>query len=435
MRAGYLTLSLLLVLTARLPAQEERPAALGRPARIGATLLPPSPPLPEFDPAVQPAGFETSPLALPPPAPPEPPVRRDLAPAVLDRAESRRFDAIQPFAPPEPDPAPSMRRPVESRFYDSAYRSRTVEKPAESKYTHTSAFGERIQEWLDNGFGQPSPFRSWFQSDHSFDYFASPVTNPFFFEDPRSLTEVRPIFFFQTIPDANPDFMGGNALYFGTQARVAINEKFSLVLNKLGGVIVNPGSGSAEPGGVGFAEIHLGPKFTFIRDESSRFLAAAGLTFQIPAGPASVYQDTGRLSLVPYVSVAKNFCEMRFGSFNFMNTTGFSLAADGDRTNFLYTSFHLDWDIANRHKLYPLIELSWFQYTRSGASRPLTTEGRDLANIGASNVGGRANLHVAVGARYRLTDNSQFGIATEFPISSRKDMTAFRLGVDWIWRY
>src|SRR5262249_25617678 len=39
-----------------------------------------------------------------------------------------------------------------------------------------------------------------FQSDHCFDQFISPVTNPFLFEDPRSLTEVRPIFMYQRIP-------------------------------------------------------------------------------------------------------------------------------------------------------------------------------------------------------------------------------------------
>ena len=38
----------------------------------------------------------------------------------------------------------------------------------------------------------PTGNRAWFQSDHCFDNFISPLSNPFRFEDPRSLTEVRP---------------------------------------------------------------------------------------------------------------------------------------------------------------------------------------------------------------------------------------------------
>ena len=37
-------------------------------------------------------------------------------------------------------------------------------------------------------------------SDHCFDRFISPLSNPFFFEDPRSLTEVRGIFIDNSLP-------------------------------------------------------------------------------------------------------------------------------------------------------------------------------------------------------------------------------------------
>src|SRR5438067_2840151 len=102
--------------------------------------------------------------------------------------------------------------------------------------------------------------RAAFESDHAFDTFASPVTNPFYFEDPRSLTEVRPLFFFQTIPNSNYLYRGGHAEFFGVQARVALTERWSLVLNKLGGVSINPGDGSVLKSETGFAELWLGPK-------------------------------------------------------------------------------------------------------------------------------------------------------------------------------
>src|SRR5688572_19222555 len=112
-----------------------------------------------------------------------------------------------------------------------------------------------------------------------FDGFISPVTNPFLFEDPRSLTEVRPIFLYQKIPSNQPDFRGGGTWFFGTQARVAVTDRLSFVMNKLGGTSLNPGSGSIYDDQLGFSELWLGPKYTIIRGEETGTLLAAGLQF------------------------------------------------------------------------------------------------------------------------------------------------------------
>src|SRR5262249_44360205 len=141
-----------------------------------------------------------------------------------------------------------------------------------------------------------------FQSDHCFDGFISPVTNPFFFEDPRSLTELRPIFLWQSIPNKNYAFQGGNAEFFGVQARVALTDRLSFVMNKLGGIWIQPGDGALPDYAgdrSGFAEIELGPKYTFIRNEHSGTLGAVGVIFDIPTGAGSAFQDTGSLSIVP----------------------------------------------------------------------------------------------------------------------------------------
>src|SRR5262249_773786 len=150
-------------------------------------------------------------------------------------------------------------------------------------------------EFLSPGTGAPTEWKAWFQSDHCFDCFISPVTNPFLFEDPRSLTEVRPIFLIQAIPNSNPAFRGGNAEFFGIQAPVAFTERLSLTINKLGWTAINSGDGAPAAGGVGFSEVQLGPKFTFLRNVEARFIGAAGVIFQIPAGRETVYQDTGSL--------------------------------------------------------------------------------------------------------------------------------------------
>ncbi|HEX4610159.1 MAG TPA: hypothetical protein VH092_18345, partial [Urbifossiella sp.] len=167
--------------------------------------------------------------------------------------------------------------------------------------TSTSGkFGDRIL----GVFGERS---EWFHSDHAFDGFISPVTNPFLFEDPRSLTELRAIYLYQRIPGHQPDTSGGNINYFGLQGRVAVTERLSFTINKFGGTWFNPEDGTGLQSGSGFSEIWLGPKFTFIRGEETGTLLAGGLQFQIPIGSSSVYQNTGSLSLLPYVSYGQNF--------------------------------------------------------------------------------------------------------------------------------
>jgi hypothetical protein len=336
-----------------------------------------------------------------------------------------------PLASPAPiAPAPSGSNSAAEDFFNGRSRDRQT-----SNYEHQSNFGERIMEFLQPGTSRECDPKRWFESDHAFDYFISPVTNPFLFEDPRAVTELRPIFMYQSIPSGDVNFKGGNIEVYALQARLAFSDRFSMTVNKLGFITVNPGSGSTQPGGTSFAEFWLAPKFTFLRDTQNCLLGAAGLVFQIPDGPARTYQDTGSLSLVPYVTFAKNCFDTRFGSLNVMNTTGYSFATDRQRSDYLYNSFHVDWDVANRHRLYPLMEFHYFQWTRSGGARALNVEGRDLANFGDTNSAGNANVNIAIGARYKFSEGMQLGIATEFPLNGRKDINDFRLTVDFIWRY
>ena len=83
------------------------------------------------------------------------------------------------------------------------------------------------------GVTQPGQGRGLFQSDHTLDVFASPVTNPFYFEDPRSLTQFKPIFIWQRTPNANPYFDGGNNFFAGFQGSVAFTPWLSLTVNQI----------------------------------------------------------------------------------------------------------------------------------------------------------------------------------------------------------
>jgi hypothetical protein len=408
-------------------ARDAAPVARGQMPEAAPAWTPISPEPPSSDDGLQ---FSIAPLQVPLPSgagvfittaassSPLPPVY--ATPAYAPSADS---PIIYPAAP-----APSREQLPPSYFGDdSPSRDRDRKKSGRKS---TSYFGQFFDGWGGNG-----PDGGCLESDHCFDEFASPVTNPFYFEDPRSLTEVRPIFFYQTIPNANSLFRGGNAEFFGLQARVALTENWSFVMNKLGGVWINPGDNSPYPSEGGFSELWLGPKWTFLRNSDTGTVVAAGVTFEIPTGPAKVFQDTGKLSVVPYITAAQNCFRTQYGSVNFMDTFGYSFRCDGERSDFLYNSFHVDYDVANLHKIYPLLELNWFHYTRAGGERFLDFEGRDFANIGSRFVNNRNNLSLAIGMRYKFSEAVQAGLATEFPLNGTRDMLGFRLGLDLIFRY
>jgi hypothetical protein len=289
---------------------------------------------------------------------------------------------------------------------------------------------DRFPAFGDTGGGGD---RLAFQSDCAFDGFSSPITNPFLAEDPRSLTELRPIYIYQTMPSNHYFFQGGNIQFFGGQFRAAFTERFSVVLHKLGGMTINPEGPLG--GGSGFTEIWLGPKFAFWRVPDTQTIASFGLQFQLPVGSGSIYQNTGNFGLVPYLSVGTELGRTDYGTFRLINVAGYHLGTDDGRSNYLYDSLHIDLDAGDYHRFYPTLELNWFYYTSDGQDRPfLLFEGRDLANVGAT-ASGKSYFSIAPGFRYRFTDYLQMGLAAEFGLGGSNDLLRFRLGVDLIWRY
>jgi hypothetical protein len=313
--------------------------------------------------------------------------------------------------------------------------------PPASAYQPDSGLGapvnhDGIWDRCRDFFGFGGDAQGFLHCDHAFDVLCSPVSNPFFFEDPRSLTEIRPIFIFQSAPNNNQLFHGGHAEFFGVQGRVALSQQWSIVLSELGFVSLNPKNGDdLIPKGTGFAEVHIGPKWTFCRHDNSGFIAATGLTFEIPTGTRA-FQNTGTLGLDPYLTIAKNFGRLpnSWGSFNFIGETGYSFAVDTQRAQFLHTSAHLDYDVANLHHIYPLIELNWFYYTQGGRRSDFGFEGADLVNFG-SNVTNRSYLTLALGMRYKFSENCQLGGVIEWPLMKEKGINDFRVTLDAIFRF
>lgn len=337
----------------------------------------------------------------------------------LDRrpsADDDRPERIAPRRDEEADDFLARRSPL-------GVRDREDRKRASAK------FGDKLRDWLT-----PGGRDSWLFSDHAFDQFATPISNPFLSEDPRALTEVRPIFIYQHIPTPQPNFQGGNAYFFGARASVAFTERLSLTINKLGAVAVSPSNKAFGDSEFGFAEIWLGPKYTFYRDPQGGGVMSAGAIFQIPTGPAKVFQDTGNLSIVPYLTVGKTLTEFRAGSLNGIANAGYAISTNDQRSEYFYATAHLDFDVRNNHRFYPIAELNYYQYTRDGKARAFSGEGHDLFNFGSQSKG--ASLVTgALGARFKITEASQIGAAFELPLFGNKDVFSYRFTMDVIFRY
>lgn len=280
----------------------------------------------------------------------------------------------------------------------------------------------------------PEPGRDRFQGDRAFSCMVSPLSNPFLFEDPRALTEVRPILIYQSVPSEQVNFNGGNIWFFGTQGRIALTDRFSVTLHKLGFMSVNPGGGSVYGDEFGLSELWVGPKVTVVRNEEHGTLLAVGGIFQIPIGGGDVFQNTGSLTISPYATFARPFLKSRLGMFNFMANGGYSFSTNSQRSDYYWVSGHLDYDIGNSHRIYPLAELNWFQYTTDGTSWPITGEGRDLINFGGQAKGSNL-LTGTLGGRMKLGGNKEIGAGYEFPLMGNKDFFKGRITVDFIWRY
>jgi hypothetical protein len=110
-------------------------------------------------------------------------------------------------------------------------------------------------------------------SDHCFDRFISPISNPLFFEDPRQLSELRFIYAHHIIPEDTPVLGSGDANYYAMQARVRLADRLSLIATKDGYIdMESNGTGDAD----GWADVAAGLKYTLLRDVQQRLLASGG---------------------------------------------------------------------------------------------------------------------------------------------------------------
>ena len=371
----------------------------------------------------------------------EPPSAPSPRPVTLNRPQPIVRGQMPEVTPPPPPPPPSQGDGLNLKSNADAYNCGVVNNNSDlgGFWTRT---GDRISRgWTEITGNIGDMFkggqqRTAFQSDHAFDSFVSPVSNPFFALDPRSLTEIRPMFQWQHTNNSVPFFAGGNNYFAGFSASVALTENVSLVLNRLGWMWTNPDAPSGEfQDGNGFSSVTLGPKITFYRSTETGTIAAAGLNFELPIGSGRVFQNTGNLSLSPYLTAGQEFLKSEVGSLHVLGTAGYSLSIDSQRSDFFYTSLHVDYNIKS-WKLAPLAELNYFYYPTNGSARPLNFEGTDLFNFGSMFVAGHSELTLNIGARYKITENIQLGAGIEFNLlGGSRHLEDYRILFDVIFRY
>ena len=252
----------------------------------------------------------------------------------------------------------------------------------------------------------------------------SPVTHPVSFEDPRHSTELRPIYVHHEIDD---EFIteGGNVNIYALQARFKINDDLSIIATKDGYVDLNPDA--VVPEDTGWANIAAGVKYSFFRDENS--IVTAGLRYEIPLGDEEVLQGEGDGLFNPFISAG-----MAVDNWNLMAGTGFRLRIDSEDSSFYDLDLHASYKIGN---FYPLVEFGLVHVLAEGERLPIPDEGEDFFNLGASASGGETLTTIAIGARYRLTDNIDIGGAWQFPLETGPGTRIMnnRVTADLIYRF
>ncbi len=261
------------------------------------------------------------------------------------------------------------------------------------------------------------------KSDHCFDSFISPMTNPVFFEDPRTLTEVRTFFIYQNVPGA---VGGGSVRLIAAQMRAALTDRLSIVAAKDGFIM------SSNPlVDDGWADVSVGLKYNLLKNYQDQRIVSAGLSYEAPWGTPRALQGNGDGEFHIYLTGGTQLGD----NWHWISASGFRIPADHNvESQMWYWSNHLDYRLTDM--LYLVSELNLYHWNRSGGIPALAgVEGGDLINLGSTAVGGNDIVTQAIGAKLKPSGNTEIGFAWEFPLTDRRDLLENRLMVDFILRY
>ena len=262
------------------------------------------------------------------------------------------------------------------------------------------------------------------------------MSNFVFFEDPRTLTELRPIFVQHRLDDnlGGTGIDGGEATLLAAQFRIALTERLSFIAVKDGYFWAHnrpPLSGLFNDG---WADVTAGLKYNWLRDVNCGTLASSGFTYEIPLGDDRALQSVADGEFHLFTSFAQRLLD---GNAHYMTTFGWRIPVDGSmQTESLHWSNHLDLRLTDT--LYLVSENVWWHWVDdadANGTLALGVAGQDAFNLPVNNVVGNDLLTQSVGVKYKPSGNYEFGLAYEFPLTKFNDVLDDRFQVDVILRY
>lgn len=261
-------------------------------------------------------------------------------------------------------------------------------------------------------------------SDTCFTDFISPITNPVFFEDPRTLTEARIIYLHHKVPGAA---LGGSVDLVACQLRAAINDRWSVIATKDG--FATSSNPLIEDG---WADISAGLKYNLYANYELQRLLSVGLTYELPIGSQRTLQGNGGGLFNLFLSGGAQLGD----NGHWITGSGFLLPADRSaESSIWFWSNHFDYRLSSRG-IYALAECNWYHYMGEGRAFTLAPiEGGDLFNLGSVGVAGNDIVTGAFGLKYKPGTRMELGVAWELPLTERRDVLENRLTADWILRY
>jgi len=261
-------------------------------------------------------------------------------------------------------------------------------------------------------------------SDHCFDRFISPISNPFFFEDPRSLTEARGIFIENSLPSG---ISTGDVQVWAGQLRGRVSDRLSVIAPRLAYWQVNEAGGGAPRG---FMSAPVGFKYNFVRDVERQLLVSGGITYFIP----STNQNLPPIGSGDFHFFLTGGAQL-YDRAHWLSGTGFRIPSDSNwGTQLWYWSNQWDYELPGR--IYPLVGVNWFHWMKSsntGFTGPIT--GLDLINLPASGVAGSNVVTGLVGLKWKPSGHVEVGGGYEFPMTRNEDILSNRAYADVILRY
>ncbi|WP_165230751.1 hypothetical protein [Aquisphaera insulae] len=327
---------------------------------------------------------------------------------------------VMPSAPAPAAPVAVAPSTLEAVAADAAAPDFRFAAPATPAVPVAAPYGAAAAEFAEA--------RGLFESDHAFDGFVGPMTDPIQAKDARSLTEARFIFLSNWARPGTPVIGRGTYQVYALQLRLALTERLQLFADKDGIVRLSPNPGRSV---TGLANLAAGAKYVFIRDVENQFLFSGAVQYEAPTGYANIFQNQGSGLLGVYGIFAKQFGD----SFHIQGQFGQNIAMQNQQNGYFYTHLHTDYRLG---KFVPFFEANWFYYNQSAHYLPASIgmEGAGFINLGTSGFTGNSIVTLAPGFKYDFNQHLELGTCYQFPVSpDHKSLYGDQLIVDLILRY